>query len=94
MGMKTYLGNPVVRVRETATFVDLDGRPRFLLLLGELPAGHGYLYAMQLPWGGPETERVYDSVDDARTDAWQGLPLMGRRWDLAGSMRQPCSGQR
>jgi len=85
------LGSPAVRVRESATFVDRDGRPLCRLMLGELPDGHGYLYAMQLPWGGHETDRTYDTLAEARAIAGEIYRLWGdagawqvQRWS-AGS---------
>jgi hypothetical protein len=56
------------RTRETATYVvtTADGeQPQCLLLLGDLADGRGYIYAMELPWGGHETERTYDTVPEA-----------------------------
>ena len=48
------------------------------LVLGELPDGHGYLYAMQLPWGGGhETERTYATLADARAIADEIYRLWG-----------------
>lgn len=67
----TSLTHPA-RIRETATFVariETGWQPRYLLLVGELHGGHGYIYAMQLPWGGSETERWYDNLASACANA-------------------------
>jgi hypothetical protein len=66
---RVNLARPPARIRETATFVvptEIGGeQPRYQVLLGELPGGRGYLYAMELPWGGHEREQDFASLAEA-----------------------------
>jgi hypothetical protein len=80
-------GVPAPRIRETATFVaatETGGeRPVYRLLLGELPRGRGYIYAMELPWGGHEREITFDTLAEACDAADQ----VYRLWPDAGAWR-------
>jgi hypothetical protein len=82
------LGAPAARIRETATFVvptETGGeRALYRLLLGELPGGRGYIYAMELPWGaGHEREVAFDTLAEACDAADQAYRL----WPDAGVWR-------
>jgi hypothetical protein len=84
-------GVPAPRIRETATFVaatETGGeRPVYRLLLGELPGGRGYIYAMELPWGDHEREVTFDTLAEACDAADQ----VYRLWPDAGvwQVRRP-----
>ncbi|SNY72907.1 hypothetical protein [Paractinoplanes atraurantiacus] len=62
-------GQPVARIHETAIFVaptETGGeRALYRVLLGELPGGRGYLFAMELPWGSHEREQDFDTLAEA-----------------------------
>ena len=85
-------GAPAARIRETATFVvateNGGEQPLYRLLLGELPGGRGYIYAMELPWGGHEREIDFDTLAEACDAADQAYQL----WQDAGTWQIQRSG--
>jgi hypothetical protein len=90
-GGRVTLGKPSARIRETATFVVAETggeRALYRLLLGELPAGRGYIYALELPWGGHEREQDFDTLAEACTAADD----VYRLWPDAGVWRIERSG--
>lgn len=73
------MSGTIPHVRETATFlaqIENGELAQYRLLLCELRGGRGYVFLMELPWGGHETERFYDTLAEA-CDAADTLYQLG-----------------